>query len=64
MKFDVRKLNVGDFVWVAKEKVVPLPGQGNKISAPVINMSAHEVELQPLNVLASLPGQRLYRWIP
>jgi len=24
---------------VAKEKVVPLPGQGNKISAPVINMS-------------------------
>ena len=26
VKFDVRKLNVGDFVWVAKEKAVPLPG--------------------------------------
>uniref|UniRef100_A0A672JCT2 Crossover junction endonuclease MUS81 n=1 Tax=Salarias fasciatus TaxID=181472 RepID=A0A672JCT2_SALFA len=25
--FDVRKLNVGDFLWVAREKVAPLPGQ-------------------------------------
>lgn len=25
--FDVRKLNVGDFLWVAREKVPPLPGQ-------------------------------------
>lgn len=24
--FDVRKLNVGDFLWVAREKVSPLPG--------------------------------------
>ncbi|XP_071767404.2 structure-specific endonuclease subunit MUS81 [Centroberyx gerrardi] len=25
--FDIRKLNVGDFMWVAKEKVAPVPGQ-------------------------------------
>ncbi|XP_007578873.1 crossover junction endonuclease MUS81 isoform X2 [Poecilia formosa] len=25
--FDVRKLNVGDFLWVAREKVAPVPGQ-------------------------------------
>uniref|UniRef100_A0A671PC25 Crossover junction endonuclease MUS81 n=1 Tax=Sinocyclocheilus anshuiensis TaxID=1608454 RepID=A0A671PC25_9TELE len=25
--FDVRKLNVGDFLWVAPEKVTPVPGQ-------------------------------------
>ncbi|KAA8582731.1 hypothetical protein FQN60_006402 [Etheostoma spectabile] len=25
--FDVRKLNVGDFLWVAREKMAPLPGQ-------------------------------------
>ncbi|KAM6949276.1 crossover junction endonuclease MUS81 [Aplochiton taeniatus] len=25
--FDIRKLNVGDFLWVAKERVTPLPGQ-------------------------------------
>ncbi|XP_072542902.1 crossover junction endonuclease MUS81 isoform X2 [Salminus brasiliensis] len=25
--FDVRKLNVGDFLWVAREKVTPVPGQ-------------------------------------
>nr|XP_033962358.1 crossover junction endonuclease MUS81 isoform X3 [Pseudochaenichthys georgianus] len=25
--FDVRKLNVGDFLWVAREKVAPIPGQ-------------------------------------
>ncbi|TNM93717.1 hypothetical protein fugu_001893 [Takifugu bimaculatus] len=25
--FDVRKLNVGDFLWVAREKVSPVPGQ-------------------------------------
>ncbi|KAM3857350.1 crossover junction endonuclease MUS81, partial [Diretmus argenteus] len=25
--FDIRKLNVGDFLWVAREKVAPLPGQ-------------------------------------
>lgn len=24
--FDVRKLNVGDFLWVAREKVPPVPG--------------------------------------
>ncbi|XP_034056438.1 crossover junction endonuclease MUS81-like [Gymnodraco acuticeps] len=24
--FDVRKLNVGDFLWVAREKVAPIPG--------------------------------------
>ena len=24
--FDVRKLNVGDFLWVAREKVSPIPG--------------------------------------
>ncbi|XP_048885532.1 crossover junction endonuclease MUS81 isoform X2 [Brienomyrus brachyistius] len=24
--FDIRKLNVGDFLWVAKEKVTPVPG--------------------------------------
>ena len=26
VSFDVRKLNVGDFLWVAREKVLPLPG--------------------------------------
>ncbi|KAF6735276.1 Crossover junction endonuclease MUS81 [Oryzias melastigma] len=25
--FDVRKLNVGDFLWVAREKMAPVPGQ-------------------------------------
>ncbi|XP_068611765.1 crossover junction endonuclease MUS81 [Brachionichthys hirsutus] len=25
--FDVRKLNVGDFLWVAREKVAPVPGR-------------------------------------
>uniref|UniRef100_H3C4X1 Crossover junction endonuclease MUS81 n=1 Tax=Tetraodon nigroviridis TaxID=99883 RepID=H3C4X1_TETNG len=25
--FDIRKLNVGDFLWVAREKVPPVPGQ-------------------------------------
>uniref|UniRef100_A0A8C4Z9M0 Crossover junction endonuclease MUS81 n=1 Tax=Gadus morhua TaxID=8049 RepID=A0A8C4Z9M0_GADMO len=25
--FDVRKLNVGDFLWVARERVAPIPGQ-------------------------------------
>uniref|UniRef100_A0A673HIB5 Crossover junction endonuclease MUS81 n=1 Tax=Sinocyclocheilus rhinocerous TaxID=307959 RepID=A0A673HIB5_9TELE len=25
--FDIRKLNVGDFLWVAREKVTPVPGQ-------------------------------------
>lgn len=24
--FDIRKLNVGDFLWVAREKVAPVPG--------------------------------------
>ena len=24
--FNVRKLNVGDFLWIAQEKTVPLPG--------------------------------------
>lgn len=27
VNFDVRKLNVGDFLWVAREKVSPVPGQ-------------------------------------
>lgn len=27
--FDVRKLNVGDFLWVAREKVTPVPGNTN-----------------------------------
>ncbi|XP_039996268.1 crossover junction endonuclease MUS81 isoform X2 [Xiphias gladius] len=27
VSFDVRKLNVGDFLWVAREKVAPIPGQ-------------------------------------
>lgn len=26
VNFDVRKLNVGDFLWVAREKVEPVPG--------------------------------------
>ena len=26
VKFDVRKLNVGDFLWIARKKVEPLPG--------------------------------------
>jgi len=26
VKYDVRKLNVGDFLWVAREKVNPVPG--------------------------------------
>lgn len=26
MNFDIRKLNVGDFLWVAREKVAPVPG--------------------------------------
>ena len=26
VSFDVRKLNVGDFLWVAREKVAPVPG--------------------------------------
>ena len=25
--FDVRKLNVGDFTWVAREKTIPKPGK-------------------------------------
>ncbi|XP_028396130.1 crossover junction endonuclease MUS81-like isoform X2 [Dendronephthya gigantea] len=25
--FDVRKLNVGDFLWIAREKILPIPGQ-------------------------------------
>ncbi|KAJ8255055.1 hypothetical protein GJAV_G00200440 [Gymnothorax javanicus] len=25
--FDIRKLNVGDFLWVARERLAPLPGQ-------------------------------------
>ena len=24
--FDVRKLNVGDFLWIAREKTTPVPG--------------------------------------
>ncbi|XP_024913151.1 crossover junction endonuclease MUS81 isoform X2 [Cynoglossus semilaevis] len=32
INFDVRKLNVGDFLWVAREKLAPLPGQ---LRAPV-----------------------------
>uniref|UniRef100_A0A4W6C841 Crossover junction endonuclease MUS81 n=1 Tax=Lates calcarifer TaxID=8187 RepID=A0A4W6C841_LATCA len=32
VNFDVRKLNVGDFLWVAREKVAPVPGQ---LRAPV-----------------------------
>ncbi|KAK2862834.1 hypothetical protein Q5P01_002367 [Channa striata] len=27
VNFDIRKLSVGDFLWVAREKVVPVPGQ-------------------------------------
>ncbi|KAI4805810.1 hypothetical protein KUCAC02_010406 [Chaenocephalus aceratus] len=27
VSFDVRKLNVGDFLWVDREKVAPIPGQ-------------------------------------
>ncbi|XP_053305678.1 crossover junction endonuclease MUS81 [Spea bombifrons] len=27
VNFDVRKLHIGDFVWIAQEKVQPLPGQ-------------------------------------
>ncbi|XP_037613801.1 crossover junction endonuclease MUS81 isoform X1 [Sebastes umbrosus] len=27
VNFDIRKLNVGDFLWVAREKVAPVPGQ-------------------------------------
>ena len=27
--FDIRKLNVGDFLWVAREKVTPVPGDTN-----------------------------------
>uniref|UniRef100_UPI0037E8CFA1 crossover junction endonuclease MUS81 n=1 Tax=Semicossyphus pulcher TaxID=241346 RepID=UPI0037E8CFA1 len=27
VNFDVRKLNVGDFLWVAREKLAPVPGQ-------------------------------------
>ena len=27
VQFDVRKLNVGDFLWVGREKVCPVPGQ-------------------------------------
>lgn len=27
MTFDIRKLNVGDFLWVAREKVTPVPGK-------------------------------------
>lgn len=27
--FDVRKLNVGDFLWVAREKVAPVPGNAS-----------------------------------
>lgn len=29
VNFDVRKLNVGDFLWVAREKVSPVPGNSN-----------------------------------
>ncbi|XP_074554984.1 crossover junction endonuclease MUS81 [Halichoeres trimaculatus] len=32
VSFDVRKLNVGDFLWVAREKLAPVPGQ---LRAPV-----------------------------
>ncbi|XP_013876683.1 crossover junction endonuclease MUS81 isoform X1 [Austrofundulus limnaeus] len=32
VRFDVRKLNVGDFLWVAQEKVSPVPGE---LRAPV-----------------------------
>uniref|UniRef100_A0A7N6F7A3 Crossover junction endonuclease MUS81 n=1 Tax=Anabas testudineus TaxID=64144 RepID=A0A7N6F7A3_ANATE len=32
VNFDIRKLNVGDFLWVAREKVAPVPGQ---LRAPV-----------------------------
>ncbi|XP_042368423.1 LOW QUALITY PROTEIN: crossover junction endonuclease MUS81 [Plectropomus leopardus] len=27
VNFDVRKLNVGDFLWIAREKLAPVPGQ-------------------------------------
>ncbi|XP_028262525.1 structure-specific endonuclease subunit MUS81 [Parambassis ranga] len=27
VSFDIRKLNVGDFLWVAREKMAPVPGQ-------------------------------------
>ncbi|KAM6909521.1 crossover junction endonuclease MUS81 [Xenentodon cancila] len=27
VRFDIRKLNVGDFLWVAREKLAPVPGQ-------------------------------------
>lgn len=26
VNFDIRKLNVGDFLWVAREKVAPVAG--------------------------------------
>lgn len=29
VNFDVRKLNVGDFLWVAREKLSPVPGNSN-----------------------------------
>lgn len=32
INFDIRKLNIGDFLWVAREKVAPVPGQ---LRAPV-----------------------------
>ncbi|XP_030609769.1 structure-specific endonuclease subunit MUS81 isoform X1 [Archocentrus centrarchus] len=32
INFDIRKLNIGDFLWVAQEKVAPVPGQ---LRAPV-----------------------------
>lgn len=29
--FDIRKLNVGDFLWVAREKVTPVPGRSTML---------------------------------
>lgn len=34
--FDVRKLNVGDFLWVAKEKVSPVPGTSSGATVGVL----------------------------
>lgn len=41
--FDIRKLNVGDFLWVAREKVSPVPGS-KQFLLPTDNVLHHSVE--------------------
>lgn len=45
VNFDVRKLNVGDFLWVAREKVSPVPGNTVIFMVSTLNHENYNVIL-------------------